>query len=330
LPREAWAIIVPMSKPAPTEAGRWLALIASLPTEDPAARMRMLRTLESLGAAVMREGAYLLPDSAGSRQGLEHLAEYIAKGAGSAQVLQVQPISEAQQLGFRALFDRSARYAELVKVVESLKVGFGIADPSAISRVLNKQRREFEAISALDFFPSDVQDRAKAALAAAEAAVHKLMFPARTGAVDKTNSQYLRCTWVTRRPLWADRLACAWLIRRFVDPEGRIQWLDKVQEPPAKAVGFAFDGARFGNSASQITFEAMLPRFGLSGNGALAKIGAIVRFLEVRDNPVPEAAGVQTLLQGAARRSANDDELLAEAEKTFDLLYEAYFDAPRK
>ena len=330
MPREPWAIIVPMSKPPPTETGRWLLLVASLPTEDPAARMRMLRTLESLGAAVMREGAYLLPDTAACRQGLEHLSEYIAKGAGSAQVLQVAPMADAQQNAFRALFDRSARYAELIKVVDSLKVGYGIADPSAISRVLNKQRREFESISALDFFPSAVQERAKGALAAAEAAVHKLLFPARTQAAEKTHEQYLRCSWVTRRPLWADRLACAWLIRRFVDPEGSVQWLDKGQESPPRAVGFAFDSARFGNSASQITFEVMLARFDLANNAALTKIGAIVHFLEVRDNPVPEAAGVQTLLQGAARRAENDDELLAEAEKTFDLLYEAYFEAPKK
>ena len=124
-----------MTKPPPSESGRWLALIASLPTEDAAARMRMLRTLESLGAAVLRDGAYLLPDTAACRQGLQHLSEYIVKGAGTAQLLQVHPLSETQQLAFRSLFDRSARYAELVKVVESLKVGFGIADPSAISRV---------------------------------------------------------------------------------------------------------------------------------------------------------------------------------------------------
>ena len=319
-----------MSKPPPAEPGRWLLLVANLPTEDPAARMRMLRTLESLGAGVIREGAYLLPDNAASRQGLEHLSEYIAKGAGSAQVLQATPVSEAQQRMFRSLFDRSARYEELIKVVDSLKVGFGIADPSAISRVLNKQRREFESISALDFFPNEQQTRARSTLGAAEAAVHKLLFPARTETAGKTTEQYVRCTWITRRPLWADRLACAWLIRRFVDPEGSVQWLDKAQPAPANAVGFAYDGARFGNSASQITFEVMLVRFGLADNGALAKIGAIVHFLEVRDNPVPEAAGVQTLLQGAARRAENDDELLAEAEKTFDLLYEAYFDAPTK
>ena len=107
-------------------------------------------------------------------------------------------------------------------------------------------------------------------------------------------------------------------------------WLDKAQECPAAAVGFAFESARFGNSESRVTFEEMLRQFGLEKNAALAKIGGIVHFLEVRDSPVPEAAGVQTLLQGAARRSSSDDELLGEAEKTFDLLYEAYFEAPKK
>ena len=315
-----------MSKTPPAERERWLALVASLPTEDAAARMRMLRTLESLGAAVMREGAFLLPDTAACRQGLERLADYIVNGAGSAQVLQVVPLSEAQQRLFRSLLDRSARYVELTKVVDSLKVGYGVADPSAISRVLNKQRRELEAISALDFFPNEAQEKAKRALTAAETAVHKLLFPAQTPAGGKPEEPLLRRVWASRRPPWADRLACAWLIRRFVDPEGSVLWLDKVQACPATAVGFGFDGARFGNSASQVTFEVMLQRFGLSGNAALAKIGGIVHFLEVRDTPVPEAAGVQTLLRGAARRSANDDELLAEAEKTFDLLYEAYFE----
>jgi len=318
-----------MSKSPPVEQSRWLLLVASLPTEDPAARMRMLRTLESLGAAVIREGAYILPDTAAGRQGLEHLADYIVKGAGGAQLLHAVPLSEAQQRNFRSLFDRSERYLDLIKVVESLKVGYGIADPSAISRVLNKQRRELEAISALDFFPSEVRDRAASTLTAAEAAVHKLLFPAQAQSGQRPSEPLLRRTWATRKPPWADRLACAWLIRRFVDPEGTVVWLDKTQASPAEAVGFSYDGARFGNSATHITFEVMLQQFGLATNASLAKISAIVRYLEVRDRPVPEAAGVQTLLQGAARRSSNEDELLREAEKTFDLLYEAYFEAPR-
>jgi len=313
----------------PPENDRWLALIASLPTEDPAARMRMLRTLESLGAAVMREGAYLLPDSAASRQGLEALAEYIAKGAGHAQVLQVAPLTEAQQKGFRELFDRSARYAELIKVVDSLKVGFGIADPSAIAHVLHRQRREFDAICALDFFPSDARARAERVLSEADAEVRKMLFPTHTQEGVKAGESFLRRVWATRKPPWADRLACAWLIRRFVDPEGSVTWLDKTQACPAAAIGFAFDGARFGNSETRVTFEEMLLQFKLADNSALAKIGGIVHYLEVRGTLVPEAAGVQTLLQGASRRASGEDELLAEAEKTFDLLYEAYFEAPK-
>ncbi len=293
--------------------------------------MRILRTLESLGAAMMREGAYLLPDTDASRQGLERLAEYIVKYTGSsAQLLQVSAASEMQQQAFRALFDRSARYGELMKVIESIKVGFGISDPGAISRVLHKQRREFEAISALDFFPTAVREQAQAALGQAETEVHRLLFPAQPQYANRPDEPMQGRTWATRRPLWADRLACAWLIRRFVDPRGAFVWLEKGHELPPGAIGFAFEGARFGNNESRITFEEMLAQLGLATNAALARIGAIVHFLEVGGTPVPEAAGVQTLLQGAARRSASDNELLAEAEKTFDLLYEAYYDAPQK
>lgn len=309
----------------------WLQLVATLPRDDPAARMRIVRTLEALGAGVMREGAYLMPDTPSNQQGLESLAEYIGKAGGTAQVLRASALSAPQEEALRRLFDRTARYEDLVKVVDSLKVSYGISDPGAISRVLHKQRQEFDAISALDFFPSDIQLRAKSSLETAEAAVHAMLFP-QSGAgatAPKAIENFHRRIWATRRPLWADRLACAWLIRRFIDPEGTVAWMDKGQACPPAAVGFAFEGARFGNSATQVCYEVMLGHFGLAGNTALHKIGSIVHFLETRESPVAEAAGVQTLLQGAQRRVASDDEFLSEAEKTFDLLYEAYFQAPR-
>ena len=312
---------------APAADSRWLVTVTQLPTEDPAGRMRMLRTLESLGAAVMREGVYLLPDSAGNRHALDRLAQYVSQNAGIASVLRVQAASAAQQVQFRRFFDRSARYDELTKIIGSLRVGFGVSDASAISRVLHKQRRDFEAIAALDFFPTEARGRTEHALADAEAAVRQLLFPARAGATVKADEPMLGRTWATRRPLWADRLACAWLIRRFIDAEAKLQWLDKGAACPPEAIGFAFEGARFGNSDARITFEQMLQQFGLGSHAALARIGAIVHFLEVRGTPVPEAAGVQTLLQGAVRRASSDNELLREAEKTFDLLYEAYADA---
>lgn len=316
-----------MANPTHTDpASRWLLAVAQFPAEDPAMRMKVLRTLDALGAGVLREGVYLFPDTPENRHALDRLAEYLAKGAGTMQVVQATASSPLQQHAFRALFDRSGRYEDLTKTVRSLKVGFGVSDPSAISRVLHKQRREFEAISALDFFPSGARDAAKLELATAEAEVKKLLFPQQKQAGLGKDEKLVQRTWVTRRPLWADRLACAWLVRRFVDPEGTVQWLDKAQPVPAGAIGFAFDGANFANSATRVTFEEMLVQLDLAKNAALAKIGGIVHFLEVKGTPVPEAAGVQTLLQGAARRSSSDDELLSEAEKTFDLLYEAYYD----
>jgi hypothetical protein len=315
---------------APEAAPNWLVTVAQLPVEDPASRMRVLRTLESLGAAVMREGAYLLPDSVDNRRALDALADYAAKGGGTIHILHVTAGSGAQSETFRRLFDRSARYESLIKTVESLRVGFGQTDPSAISRVLHKQRRELENIAALDFFPTAARERAQKAIVELEVEVKKLLFPAHATTPLGAGETLLRRTWATRKPLWADRLACAWLIRRFVDPEATMVWLDKSDAPPPNAVGFAFDGAHFANSETRVTYEEMLARLDLGKNPALAKIGSIVHFLEVRGTPVPEAAGVQTLLQGALRRSPQESELLAEAEKTFDLLYDAYFEPARR
>ncbi|HEX7052592.1 MAG TPA: chromate resistance protein ChrB domain-containing protein [Burkholderiales bacterium] len=310
-------------------SGNWLVLVARLPVEDPAARMRVLRTLESLGAAVMREGVYLLPDTPSGRQSLEALADYVGRSAGTAELLRVGAASPAQDQGFVRLFDRSARYDSLVKTVESLRIGFGHSDPGAISRVLAKQRRELEDIVALDFFPGEARKRAEEALREAEAAVKKLLFAARSQAELGRGEKLFARTWATRKPLWADRLACAWLIRRFVDPEATLVWLEKGDAAPAGAVGYAFDGAHFAASEARVAYEEMLHRLNLAANPALAKIGAIVHALEMRGQGVPEAAGVHTLLQGAQRRASGDAELLAEAEKTFDLLYEAYYE-PRR
>jgi hypothetical protein len=317
-----------MDKPAET-AANWLAMVAQLPTEDPASRMRVLRTLESLGAAVIREGVYVLPDTAANRQSLDALTDYVAKTAGTAHVLRVAAATASQQRFFTSLFDRSARYGELIKTVESLRVGFGLSDPGGISRVLHKQRREFDTIAALDFFPSAARERARQALSEVDEAVRKLLSTQSQTAFN-ANETLQRRTWATRKPLWADRLACAWLIRRFVDPEAKLVWLEKGAAPAKDAVGFGFDGAHFTNSETRVTYEEMLARLDLARNAALAKIGSIVHFLEVRDTPVPEALGVQTLLQGAVRRSLGENDLLAEAEKTFDLLYEAYYEPVKR
>jgi hypothetical protein len=321
-----------LAKTGPITA-RWLAYVTSLPTEDPAARMRVLRTLESLGCAVMREGVFLLPDTPAARQGLSALTEHIGRIHGSACVLAVTSLDAAQTQQFLGFFDRTHKYNELIKTVESLKSGLGIADPVQIMQLLHKHKRDYETISTLDFFPSEAKERAARALAEAELAAHTLMFPQarkQGSTIDTTGKQFSQRVWATRKPLWADQLASAWLIRRFIDPEAKLLWLDKNQVCPQSAVGFAFAGATFSNSKEKVTFEEILAGFKLEKNAALARIGALIHALNAGDTKVAEVAGVQTLLQGAVRRTESEDQLLAETEMTFDLLYEAYVEAPGK
>jgi hypothetical protein len=244
-------------------------------------------------------------------------------------VLRVASADPEQERSFKALFDRAAKYDELIKIIEGLRSGFGISEPSAIARVLNKQRREFESISALDFFDSPLKEKAARALRETEAEVRKRMFPDAPksgGRLTQTGRYYFKRTWASRKPLLADRLGSGWLIRRFIDPEATLMWLDKTQACPSTAVGFGFEGATFFNSRDKVTFQELLTRFGLDDNATLARIGALLHYLDAGGAPVAEAAGVETLLQGARRRCNSDEELFTESEKTFDLLYEAYFE----
>ena len=309
----------------------WLVLVANLP-EEASARMRILRTLESLGCALLGDGAYILPDTVASRQGLTRLAEHVTTSGGTCHLLNTTS-DTAQTRTFSALFDRSARYRELVKNIESLRAGFGVSDPTTLSRSLIKLKREFESISTLDFFPSEVRRQAAAAIDSMDAEVRKQLFP---GDQDISSTQEMRArqkffrrVWVTRRPLWADRLASAWLIRRFIDAEGKVFWGDRDQNPPGTAVTFGFDGAVFCNTATQVTYEVLLESFGLAKDPALTRIATIIHALDIGGQTVPEAAGVETLLQGAQRRATGEEELFAETEKTFDLLYDAYFETPQ-
>lgn len=320
---------------APPPGIRWLVFVTQLPTDDPAGRMKVLRTLETLGCAPLRDGVYLLPDASENRRGLAKLAGFVTSINGSVHVLNVKSADEAQSKQFRGLFDRSEQYRELVKTVESLKAGFGISDPVAINRVLGKQRRDLEAIAALDFFGSPHRDKAEKVLAEMEARVRELIFPENAPAspsagVARANRTYFRRGWATRKPLFTDRLASAWLIRRFIDPEAVLVWLDKGRDAPATAVTFGYDGATFRNSRNRVTYQELLASFKLEKDPALVKIGHLVHALEAGGSKLAEAAGVETLLAGARRRATTDDELLAESEKTFDLLYEAYFEVPAK
>ena len=137
-------------------------------------------------------------------------------------------------------------------------------------------------------------------------------------------AQYQGRTWVTRKKLWVDRMASAWLIARFIDAQAKFKWLAQPADCPKKALGFDFDGAAFTHIGSRVTFEVLLASFGLDEDAALARIGGIVHFLDVGGVPVAEAPGLEAVLQGLRDSAPNDDALLAAVAPLFDGLYLAF------
>ncbi|MGH6629535.1 MAG: chromate resistance protein ChrB domain-containing protein [Burkholderiales bacterium] len=131
-------------------------------------------------------------------------------------------------------------------------------------------------------------------------------------------------TWATRKDLWVDRLACAWLIRRFIDGKAKFAWIDRPRDRPKGSVGFDFDGAEFTHIESRVTFEVLLASFGLDGDPALVSIGHAVHFLDIGGIPVADAKGLETMLRGIKAKTRGDDETVPEANKVFDLFYAAY------
>ena len=304
----------------------WLLLVVSLPTQGATARMRIWRTLKANGCMALRDGAYLLPSGAQREQVLQDLAEECVREGGSAWLMHVRPRSAAEDSTYRQLFDRSEDYAELRNAWKQANRGLSSQAALELNRLQRRLQRDYDAVRTIDFFPGEASVEAEAAWADFRKRLDRVLSPdepsARAHAVPRVDiSQYQGCIWATRRRLWVDRVASAWLIRRFIDPEARFRWLAKPSDCPKKALGFDFDGATFTHVGDRVTFETLLTSFDLENDAALMRLGALVHQIDLGGEPVPEASGFEAVMAGARERLTDDDALLAEMSLVLDSLY---------
>jgi hypothetical protein len=312
----------------------WLSLVTTLPTENATVRQRAWRTLKSSGAAVLRDGVYLMPERQRCLATLEAVAQEVRDGGGTAWVMRME---EPDGASFTQLFDRSSDYASLLDDVVQAHAALTVSNVESTAKLARKLRKAFQALGEIDFFPSQAQTQAQAALQRLEQALTRMFSPdePQDGAGDipvRSVAEFVGRVWATRQRPWVDRLACAWLIRRFIDPTARILWLAHVTDCPPDAVGFDFDGAAFSHTAGSVSFEVMVTSFGLSPNptSALARLGLLVHGLDAGGVQPPEAAGVAAVLAGLSRALPDDDALLASASTVFDGLLSSFASAPEK
>lgn len=295
------------------KAMSFLALFISLPTRQSAGRMRLWRALRNLGCASLRDGVYLLPAAPEHAQALDRIADDVRSTQGTAEIYRLDGNNDVQRAGLARLFDRGSDYAVILEDI----AGADVAD----AKRLQSLRRELNRVLAIDYFPGEARRQSLDALAALEAKAGGEP-SAGTGKIRRlAGADYQGRTWATRKHLWVDRMASAWLIRRFIDRKAKFVWLDNPKKCPKAALGFDFDGAAFTHVGGRVSFEVLAASFALDGDAALARIGALVHFLDVGGVPVAEATGVEAVLAGLRESAVDDDKLLIEAGRVFDGLY---------
>jgi hypothetical protein len=307
----------------------WLLLITNLPGQNQTLRMRIWRALKAAGAGLLRDGVYLLPQTAATRKIFDEQALEIRAAAGSVHILTFESESTEQQNALVGLFDRTADYQELNSRLYACKKSLSKLRELDARKALAAIARDVAATAATDFFPGKSQGQVQTALVDVEAALNARFSPneprpAHRKIPRRDLKDFRGRIWATRQHMWIDRVCSAWLIRRFIDPKAKFVWLKHVQDRPKRAIGFDFDGAEFSHVDSKVTFEVLLTSFGLEDDVGLGRLGTLVHFLDVEGIPVAEAPGLAAIVSGARSLQPDDDALLLSVTPALDSLYHIY------
>jgi hypothetical protein len=303
----------------------WLVLSYTLPTgPSSSARVTLWRRLRRLGAIAPVGGAYVLPAREECVEAFQWLAQEIRQAQGEALVMRVEGFEGLTDAQIIELFcaARAKDYAEIDTQATALEATLSErSDTTAITQaqeLLERLRRRHADIARIDYFACDDGPR----VAAHVRRIAEIVAPTTTATAHVTGRSidaYRGRVWVTRPRPHVDRLACAWLIRRFIDPQAVIRY---ANEPGADEVSFDMPDAHFGHQGDRCTFETMLAAFGLDDAG-LQALGAIVHEIDLRDGRAvpPEAIGVDAILRGWLHLDMTDATREAHGIALFEGLY---------
>ena len=316
------------------EPNPWLLLIHRLPPGKPYLRVKVWRRLQGIGAVSVQNAVYVLPNTEACREHFEWVVREVQRQGGVASVCEARLVEGMADAELRAAFveARDLEYHAIAEEAEKLlrappartrgarpSAGF----PASVER-LRRRKGEVEAI---DYFAAPAGNALERLLARLERRATVSPTRASQSPARRWKRKDLRGrTWVTRKGIYVDRIASAWLIREFLDPEPRFKFVPaRGYRPEPGELRFDMFEAEFTHDGELCTFEVLLRDFGL-GDPALRAIAEIVHAIDLKvEEPArPETVGIAHALEGLARRHDDDEVRLREGSALFAALY-AYF-----
>lgn len=315
--------------------GRWLLLIHQVPPKPGYLRVKVWRRLQRLGAVPIKNSVYALPRTEQAREDFQWVLREVAEGGGDATICEarlVEGLSDEQvESLFRAARDSDYRgiAEEAGRVLREIRTARS-ADPAPRARAeaeSGRLKRRLAETAVIDFFGAPGRGAAERRVAELEARLRPGESAVGSRAHGRARAEgYQGRTWATRKGLHVDRMASAWLIRRFVDPDAAFKFVPaKGYRPAAGEVRFDMFEAEFTHDGDRCTFEVLVERFRLA-DPALRPIAEIVHDIDLKDGKFgrPETAGIDRLVAGIAMGRREDEARLARGTAVFEDLYE-YF-----
>ena len=297
----------------------WLLLLHQLPPKPDYVRVKVWRRLQALGAVAVRNSVYVLPGNDRTREDFQWLKKEIEGLGGEATLCEARFIDGLTDAQVRALFDaaRDSDYAQLAEECREvlLRLDRSTSDVDDERVRVERLRKRYDAVESLDFFAADGRAAAESLLLELEQQMR------RPRASSTSRRRYVGCRWVTRPGVGVDRMASAWLIRRFVDPAARFDYKREGDARESDELRYDMADADFTHEGDRCTFEVLVERFSIEQPG-IETLARIIHDLDFKDGKFRDekTAGVAALLRGIERTEPVDDLRLERSAQVFDLL----------
>ncbi len=318
---------------------RWMLLIHHIPPRPAYFRVKIGRHLQRLGTVAIKNSVYALPCTEETLEDFQWILREIVKGGGDASVVEARFIDGLSDEQVIALFHeaREADYRELSEQVRAVAADLPKREPPPENRraelagQVSRLRQRLAEIGAIDFFGAPGREIAEGLVSGLEKRMKPTSEAPERSRPTSRVEEFRNRTWVTRAGIKVDRMASAWLIRKFIDPKARFKFVPaKGYQPEEGELRFDMFEAEFTHEGDLCTFEVLVQRFGL-GDPALRAIAEIVHDIDVKDAKYgrEEAPGIGQLVAGIAAGHTADEERLARGTALFDDLYALHRGAAR-